>query len=247
MRSSLKTNFIFVMVVLFTITAYSQQTVNITADHAPSQVSFLVPNYNPVGPLGYANGGKNILEIADGSQFYEPAFKEAKVSGSEVLLKARYNAYLDEMEIKFNDEIVCVNKNLQKRRILFTADNLTYKILDTDNRDNKKKHSYFTVLLENSNVSLYKKDAKELVIALEKVPYMTPPPKVITEFQDSESQFYIELNESGSAIKIPKTRRGVANLFPGKEKLIKKFIKQNNINVTKEDDLKRLISYVNSL
>ncbi|MBC8755618.1 hypothetical protein H2O64_13150 [Kordia sp. YSTF-M3] len=247
MRSLLKTSCVCAFVMLFTTTAFSQETANVTANHAPSQVSFLIPNYNPVGPLGYANGGKNILEIADGSQFHEQEFKDAKVSGSEVLLKARYNAYLDEMEVKYNDEIVCVNKNLQKRRVLFTADNLEYKILDTDNSDKKEKHSYFTVLLENSNVSLYKKDAKELVIALEKVPYMTPAPKIITEFQDAKSEFYVEVKENGNAIKVPKTRRGVANLFPGKEKLIKKFIKQNKINVTEEDGLKKLINYVNSL
>lgn len=76
---------------------------------------------------------------------------------------------------------------------------------------------------------------------------MTPASKMLVEFQDKKSDFYIEFNQSAIAVKLPKTRNAVAKLFKGKEKHIKAFLKKHKIKVTKEEDLIKLIQYANSL
>jgi hypothetical protein len=242
MRSLLKTSCVCAFVMLFTTTAFSQRQ-----NSNNQQIGGNILHNNITSPLEYTKESQNIFDIAEGSQFYDIEFKEAKISTSETLYKVRYNAFLDEMEIMQANEIACINKNLQKHKISFPEDNLEYKILEADNRNKKRVHGYFEVLLENNKVSLYKKNQKKLAIGLNRAPYMTPAPEKIVEFQDEKTAFYIELNNSGNAIKLPRKRKAVIRLFKGKEDLVKKFIKENNIKVTKEDDLKKLISYVNSL
>ncbi|WP_420570800.1 hypothetical protein [Kordia sp.] len=248
MRSLLKKSFLYAFVMLFTMAAFSQQTVNVTAEHAPSNVTFLLPQNNPINVLGYTgDSNKNILEIADGSQFYDEEFKKAKISNSKVPYELRYNAYLDEMEIKLQEGSGLINKKFQRNKIVFESGNKTYKILDTDLRYEKVKLGYFEVIQENQYASLYRKEVKELNIGLEKVPYITPAPKIITEFQDKKNEFYVELNRNGHAIKLSKTTRGVSKVFEGKEKEVKAFIKENDLEVKDEQDLIKIINYVNSL
>ncbi|EDP98528.1 hypothetical protein U8527_21200 [Kordia algicida OT-1] len=249
MKSILKKSSVCVLMLLCTITTFAQQTVNVTSTHAPSVVLFLVPHNNPLFALGYTNdANKSILEVANGSQFHEEEFKDAKISSSQVVFKARYNAYLDEMEIKRQDDkIGYINKNLKKEKISFQTEDRTYKILETDNYSKKRVLGYFKVLKENDYVSLYRKDLKQLNIGLEKTPYMIPAPKIITEFRDTKSEFYVEFKKSGHAIKLSRTRGGVAKLFEDKRAIVKQFIKENNLKVTKEEDIIKVIDYVNSL
>ena len=249
MKSFLKKSSVYVLALLFTAAAFSQQTVNITSTHAPSVVLFLVPHNNPLFALGYTNDtNKSILEVADGSQFHEEEFKDATISSSKTVFKARYNAYLDEMEIKRQDDkIGYINKNLKKEKISFQTENRTYKILETDNYNKKRILGYFEILKENDYVSLYRKDLKQLNIGLEKTPYMIPAPKSITEFRDTKSEFYVEFKQSGHAIKLSRTRGGVAKLFEEKKEIIKQYIKDNNLKVTKEEDIIKVIDYINTL
>jgi hypothetical protein len=238
---------VYLVMMLVVSTAFAQNTINLTSTHAPSQVFFLIPHNNGLFPIDYASGNKSIVDVADGSQFYEEEFRSAKISGSTTSFEVRYNAFLDEMEVKHDEGISCINKNLQKHRISFTSENLEYKVLHTGDRDTRKSRGYFRILQENEYVSLYKKEAKKLALGLEKTPYMTPAPKTITEFQDVESDYYIEFENNGIATKLSKTRRGVSKLFKGKEEVVLKFIKKNRLDVTNEEDLQKLFNYINSL
>ncbi|AXG68505.1 hypothetical protein KORDIASMS9_00720 [Kordia sp. SMS9] len=247
MRSFFKTSCLSAFLLLFVATAYAQQTTTLQTDNSPTITFFLVPHFNPLFGLGYVNPDKSLLEVADGSQYFDEEFKEVKVSATSKAIKGRYNAFFDEMEIENGKEKGWINKYRQREKIIFTEDNTVYKILDGDDRPEMSALGYYEVLLESNRVALYKKNAKKLAVGLEQSPYMIPVQEVVTEFQKLKTEYYVEFNNNGNAQKLSRTRRGVAKLFVGKEDIVKAYIKENKLKVINDEDLIQIITYVNSL
>ena len=232
---------------LFLTTAHSQNRITLQQDNSPTIFFFLVPHHNPLFGLGYINPEKSLLEIAEGSQFHDEEFKEVKIAESSEKLTARYNAFLDEMEVQGENKSGWINKNKYGSKIIFTEDDVAYKILDADDSDDRKALGYYEVLLENDYVSLYKKEAKKLAVGIEQLQYMTPPPKIVADYQDVKAEYYIEFHNNGNAKKLSRTRRGVSKLFDDKRDIVKAYIKDNKLKVTRDEDLITIITYVNSL
>ena len=162
MRSLFKTTLLAACMIVGTTTVFAQQTIALEQDNSPTSVFFLVPHYNPLFGLGYVNPAKSLLEVADGSQYYDEEFKKVITKDSGEELKARYNAFLDEMEIERGELKGWINKAVHEGKIIFTDDNTAYKILDADEKEEIKALGYYQLLVENSNVSLYKKETKKL-------------------------------------------------------------------------------------
>ncbi|MFK7747933.1 MAG: hypothetical protein AB8B65_06070 [Kordia sp.] len=248
MRSFFKTSCLSAIVLLLSFTtAYSQNTVTLEQDNSPTVRFFLIPHHNPLFGLGYVNPQKSLIEIADGSQFRDDEFREVKAAESGETFKARYNAFLDEMEVQAENKSGWINKNQYANKIIFTDNNVAYKILDADDRENKRALGYYEVLLENDYVSLYKRAPKKLAVGMEQLPYMTPAPKFITEFQDVKAEYYVEFHKSGNVQKLSRTRRGVSKIFDDKKAIVKAYIKENGLKVTRDQDMINIITFVNSL
>lgn len=247
MKTFFKTSCLSAFLLLFVATSYAQQTTTLQTDNSPTNVFFIVPHFNPLFGLGYVNPDKSLLEVADGSQYFDEEFKEVKVSPKSEPIKARYNAFFDEMEIENGNEKGWINKFRHREKIVFTEDNIAYKILDGDDRPEMSALGYYEVLLESNKVSLYKKNAKKLAVGLEQSPYMIPVPEVVTEFQKLKTEYYIEFNNDGNAQKLSRTRGGVAKLFESKRDQVKAYMKENKLKVINDEDLIQIITYVNSL
>ncbi|WP_298519687.1 hypothetical protein [uncultured Kordia sp.] len=248
MRSFFKTSCLSVAMLLFVSNMYSQQTITLKRNNTPTLTFFLVPHFNPLFGLGYVNPNKSLIEVAEGSQYFDEEFSPViGVDSTETEVKARYNAFLDEMEVQSEEKQGWINKSRLRDKIVFTENGAIYKILDGDDREDKSLLGYYEVLLESDYVSLYKKNAKTLAVGLESTPYMTPAPEIVTEFQPMKTVYYVEFNGSGNVQKLPRTRRGVAKLFGDKRDVVKAFMKENKLRVTKDQDLKAIITYVNLL
>jgi hypothetical protein len=247
MRSLLNISLFVACMLVYTANTYAQQTIALEQDNSPTNVFFLVPHYNPLFGLGYVNPAKSIIEVADGSQFYNEEFKKIVTPDSGNNLKARYNAFLDEMEIQRGDTFGWINKAIHQGKIIFSEDDISYKILDADKKPEIKALGYFEVVSENKALSLYKRKAKKLAVGLERMQYMIPAPEIITEFQPLKTEFFVEFWNNGEAVKLPRTRRGVARVFGDKKDQVLSYIKENKLKVTKEEDIKKVIAYVNTL
>lgn len=201
---------------------------------------------NKTGNLAYTGAEEkrsyqNILAQTKGSQFYDENFRKATISNSQNVFKVRYNAFLDEIEIMDGNEIVFINKEYQTDPISFTEKNLTYKVLRQEDKNAKETLGYFVVLQENKPVSLYRKDQKKYVSS------SRPMTNNKAKFQNVRSSFYVEINNSGTAIKLPTNKKDLAALFPKKETKIIMHIKSEKLNIRKEKDLKKLITYINHI
>lgn len=181
----------------------------------------------------------------EGTPYYDEEFNSASIAPLNKVYFIRYNAALDDMEVIQSNDTLIMNKNNKNYVIKQNKGNITYRILEY--ADSKKdKLGYYVQLTEGANVALYRKDRKKFV-EVKKAAYGGNLNASSAKFKKQKSEFYIELKGSGNAIKISKKKKNVIKLFAGKEDLVKKFIKENKIKFTKEDGLKKLIDYVNSL
>ena len=105
---------------------------------------------------------------------------------------------------------------------------------------NKKiKKEYFRVITEGEKASLLLKDRVLLKEATKPGAYKDAQP---ASFKRMGGEFYIQLG-SGNAEKVS-NKKDLQTIFSDK---IETYLSKNKIKVTKEDDLKKLVDYYNSL
>lgn len=149
---------------------------------------------------------------------------------------ARYNAYSDQIEFKKGDEILVLFSENPFNRIEF---NPTNQVLVKLNIDNEIK-GYFYEIIGGKN-SLYKKvKAKFNDFAPAANSYAMDKP---ANFNMLNPIYYIK-TESGF-IKKPKNKKEVIDLFPEKKDSLEVFFKENKLKLDKEEDLKKLVNFLN--
>jgi hypothetical protein len=182
----------------------------------------------------------------EGTPYYDETFNSANIAPINKVFFVRYNAALDDMEVIQSSDTLIMNKNNRNYVIKQNKGNITYRILQYDESKSDDKLGYYVELTKGTNVKLYRKDRKKFVES-KQASYNGNLGGTSAKFKKQKSEFYVEYNGSGEAVKLPKKKKAMIKAFAGKESAVKKFIKENKIKVTKEEDLVKLIDYVNSL
>lgn len=182
----------------------------------------------------------------EGTPYYDESFNSATIAPINKVFLIRYNAALDDMEVIQDTDTLLVNRNNRNYVIKQNKGNIVYRILHYDESKADNKLGYYVQLTEGTNVKLYRKDRKKFVES-KQASYNGNLGGTSAKFKKQKSEFYVEYNGSGDAVKLPKKKKAMINAFQGKEKEVKKYIKENKIKVTKEQDLIKLVNYVNSL
>lgn len=190
------------------------------------------------------NIGKGYKSDIKGSPYFDVEFNSATISPLNKVFMVRYNAVLDDMEVIQSTDTLIMNRNNKNYIIKLSNGKAVYKILE--NADSKEdKLGYFIQLTDGKKVSLYRKDRKKFV-EIKRTAYGGSE-ETLAKFKKQKSEFYVELDNSGNAVLFPQKKKHIIKFFSGKENKIKKFIKENKIKTSKEEDLKKLINYANSL
>jgi len=149
---------------------------------------------------------------------------------------ARYNTYSDQIEFKKGDEILALYSDNPFTKVEFI---LTNQVLVKLNIDNELK-GYFYEIVSGKN-SLYKKVKAKFNDFL-------PAPNSYSidrpaNFNILKPIYYIK-TENGF-IKNPKNKKEIIDQFADKKEALNTFFKENKIKFDKEDDLKKLIIFLN--
>jgi hypothetical protein len=208
-------------------------------------------------------GSNQALSENSSGQLYIPARKsDAKAIGSPYLVekftpatisaipnkivKARYNAYDDEIEIRIDeDNIQNFNKNIKNVFITFLVDDTVFTTLKYINPNDGLQTGYFVTLTEaNTKAKLYLKKEIRFVEAKPAVSgYDRNKP---AEFKSKNDTYFISINDA-YARELPSKKKDLVKLFPENSKEISAFIKDNKIKTSRETDLITLIDYINSI
>ena len=180
-------------------------------------------------------------ELYDGTPYYQESFLLGNVFLENELLLSnaalRYNAIADEIEYKdsLNDEDEDAKALVKSKEIYATIMKDTYVFIPAK--------GYFIVIFDGSNFSLLKKVTKKYFPAKEaKNNYETP---TIAKFSDRVA--YHIYTKNGEMYELPNSKSKKLKAFGNSEKIVKDYIKKNDLDLNKEKDLKKVILYLDTV
>lgn len=176
--------------------------------------------------------------------YVNPNFMVGNIYQDETLLKSnipmRYNAYADEIEIKNHVS----EKNygaLMKDPSIYTKINKDIYVFIPYDGSNEKG-GYFNILSDGKTYDLYKKTTA----------VFKKPEKAKTSYDSNtppsfEKTIKYYLVENGRFLELPTSKSKVLKAMDSKKPEVKGYIKDNNLDVAKEADLVKVITYFDSL
>lgn len=195
------------------------------------------------GSMDYMYSKKAPSEPAQGTQYYIEKFTPANIDDSKEVALVRYNAYSDEMELKINDEIMILEPkdDMDIRLVNNVAE---YKFVKYKKEEGDNAQGYLIVISNNPNVTIYKQE--RIYLQSEQHPSVGYQKYKAPKYKELNPIYYIQMND-GPIVYMSDRRKDVYKLIPGKEKEVKKFIKDNRINVSDDEELKELGNYLSTL
>jgi hypothetical protein len=186
---------------------------------------------------------KDGLQNVTGSPYFIEDFQRGSIFKRNIAIKRnvnlRYNASRDLFEIKFNQNQSKVLKQTEDIYVIINNKQFVY----VPYSENPDINGYFEVLTDEGKLSLYKKYNKQFREGKKSINSMTTD---IPATYQSKEILYLT-NNDGEFTELPNSKNGKVKSFKSHHKLLKQYIKENNLNINKENDLVKLISYYNTL
>lgn len=180
---------------------------------------------------------------ARGSPFLNDDWKAGMVifNGRDTarISSMNYNAYLDEV-IYFNqvlNKYIIIDHQSMQEFILIPGNGMSVLRFSRWISNNKIRSKYIQVLIEDS-VSLY---------AVRKVEFIEDPgypPSLHPDHYLPINEYYVKKQDS-LMVKIKPSNVQLYNIFPDKEKAIKRYIRQHQLKLSNELDLIEVILFIN--
>lgn len=180
-------------------------------------------------------------EISDdysGSKYIHENFSNAVINNNSI--KLRYNAYLDKMEIENDDELSYLDTVINQS-IIFNDFNENYRFMKY-NVKGVDIEGYLKILSESNKYKLYKIEK----ITLDEV---KTGGAFSTETSDSNNKEYRRnedvylIERDGDFNILSKNVKKLSKLLKNNE--IVEIVKENKLNLNKEQDLIKLVNFLN--
>ncbi len=198
-------------------------------------------NIHPLSNVYYAKfsvSEDNNLAI-EGSAYIEENLRKANINENEELVPFRYNALIDMIEVSApNNRTFALVKEKGNK---ISNNDITYVVFEDVEESNNR---FFRVELDLKNVSLLVKES--VVLKEAKVSYNSYTDDSPTTLKRSKDAYYISfLNYE--ALKLPKNKNKFCAVFGDKKSDIRAFIKKNNLNHRRKNDIIHILKYYNQL
>ena len=152
----------------------------------------------------------------------------------------RYNAYADEIEIKKNPTDEAYSALIKDPNIFVKIGTDIYLFVPFEGSN--EKGGYFNVLSDGKMYDLYKKTKS---IYREPRKARTSYERDVPPSFSKTTTYY--LVKDGTFLEMPNTSSRILKMMNKKEKEMKKYIKENDLDLDKEADLIKAVTYFDSL
>lgn len=171
-----------------------------------------------------------------GTPFPNKQFVLAKFKDNFETAPARYNSFNDNIEYQKNNEVFILPDTEDFSRVTYIDTKETLVNLKTGD----ELSGYFYEVVNGKNL-LYKKIKTKYIDA---VPAKTTYDSDKNAYFKTLSPVYYIKTEKGF-IKKPKNQKEILEQFPDKKEALTTFFKENKIKFDKEEDLKKLVIFLN--
>lgn len=182
-----------------------------------------------------------------GSPYIIDIFQPVKVSVDvEKIFNAKYNAVTDEVEVETGkNTIQSINKMIPGIAVTFLKDNKIYKGMTYLNEERNSVTGFLIPINEeNKRVKLFLKEKK---IFIDRKPAKTSYEVTkLAKFERIDDSYYVAIDNE-IAQPLSNKKKEVAALFQNHEKEVLNYINSERMNLKKQEDLIKLIAYINKL
>lgn len=228
----MKSLYIFIIAITFSFsnTIYSQSN-SLGGTNAVSYASF----YNNI------DSNINNADIK-GTPYLNEAFTMATILPLNEKYPTRYNAVNDVIEVKLQDDSIII---LNKKNLDYSVDlnNTIYKSFKYPS--SKDGLGYFSLATNNDKVNIITRSTKNYYKAKPAANSYSAAKKAY--FDEVKTTNFIYFTSTNTIKEFPKKTKHFIALFKGKEELVKKYIKQEKINLKQHTDAIKVINYINTL
>ncbi len=177
-----------------------------------------------------------------GSQYFDDNFMPANIKDMGITM-IKYNAYLDQIELKSAVDQTSV-LNVEEGRVIATTNGKNaFEFVTYVTDENETVKGYLNLISNNSQVKIYER----LRIFLQpetdtKSGYEAYKPPM---YKKASTKYFIKIKDN-KIVQFNK-KKELFELFPGKEKQINEYIKSNKISFSDVADLSKLGTYLDTL
>ena len=175
-----------------------------------------------------------------GSAFIHSELQNISIEGNE--MKGKYNAARDYMELDKEGSTVFFLPAIEYRyKVIFTDLNETYQAFEYE----KFKYGFFKILNEGKNAKLLCKE--KILFKPEVKPKSSFDTYKPAEFKRKKDIYYIKFKEKDLVFELSTRKSKFLNVFNDHSGAVKKFIKDEKLNIKDKNDLIKIFDYYNTL
>lgn len=178
----------------------------------------------------------NYSEIT-GSPYYNQDFSIAKATCCSEKTPMRYDEYADQIEYQKDGTVYILEKGLPYSKIEFLDSKFTLVLGTVDD-----KPEYFIELADGKN-SLLKKVSKKIETVAGKKVIFEKKPTSTSVFKENVPRYFIKTEKD--VYQLIKGKSDILSLYPEKSAELTTFINSNKIKFNKEEDLVKVINFIN--
>lgn len=167
---------------------------------------------------------------------------EIKLNDNPQLVKARYNPFIDAMEINKDDKIFELAKR-NNQNITFLDTGISYQARSYFATDGKIYTTYFIVDTSAADTTILKREVIETSSQKKALSYLGVNGE---QSKLTKVYFYYVIDDSNRLYQLTTNRRDLKKMFPDDAKSIISFIKTHNIRSNNKEDLITLAGFINS-
>ncbi len=184
------------------------------------------------------------FEAIKNEAYANPSFVSGNIYQGDKIIKAgvpmRYNALEDEIEIKKTPTDENYGALVKDPEIFVKMGQDIYLFVPYEGSN--EKGGYFNVLSDGETYDLYKKTTS--VFREGKKAQSTYERDIPPSFKKNATYYLVE---GGTFLEMPKGKSRILRMMDKNKSEIRTYIKENKLNIDKEEDLINVISYFDSL
>ena len=181
-----------------------------------------------------------------GSPYYNEDFSKGSIlkKGSVIALNqdVRYNVSKEEFELRdaLNKESKIVKTIIRKEDIEIIIGDVPFEYISSAKNGLR---GYFIPLFKGAKNSLYKKIAKEYIPSQKAVNSMSKD--IDAMYREKEILYLVDSEDVFTAL--PSSKGGKIKAFGDQKKEVKTYLKENKLNISKEQDFIKLVSHLDAI
>ncbi|MBW7675634.1 hypothetical protein [Chryseobacterium chendengshani] len=167
-----------------------------------------------------------------GTPFLTESYIDAEIVNVKISVKAKYNAFKDEIEVLKEDKGFIISKIPEYKTVRFIQSNEFLEFVSYYDEKGDQKQGYLFQIFKKGNLTLYRQE--KIILEPGRAATSSYDSDVPSRYKIQTPKYFIT-NDNGKIVQFPTNKKKVLEMFPSKKVQIEEYIKLKKPNFSKID------------